>query len=72
MTDGPGNFCSVLPSKIPGGYNPLARHRERVNLCFLDAHVASFAANYVGIGTGLVERPDVRWHPPASTWNSAP
>jgi prepilin-type N-terminal cleavage/methylation domain-containing protein/prepilin-type processing-associated H-X9-DG protein len=71
MADAPGNYCSVIPSKYPGGYNPDARHHGRVNLCFLDAHVASVTADYIGIGTGLVEQPDVRWHPPGNTWDSA-
>lgn len=71
MADAPGNYCSVFPSRTPGGYNPVARHDRRVNLCFLDGHAAAFAATYIGVGSGLIEHLDVRWHPPDSTWNSA-
>lgn len=71
FADAPGNYCSVHPSRFPNGYNPVARHNGRVNICFLDGHAAAFPAEYVGIGIGLTERIDVRWHPPNSTWNSA-
>jgi general secretion pathway protein G len=71
MADAPGNYCSVFPSKFPGGYNPVPRHNKYVNICFLDGHVASIAACDIGIGTGLIETADVKWHPPNSTWNSA-
>ncbi|HUB24356.1 MAG TPA: type II secretion system protein [Tepidisphaeraceae bacterium] len=72
FTDAPGNYCSVFPSKTAGGYNPVARHANNtVNICFLDGHVAAFSAAYIGIGTGLPVHPDVVWHPPGSTWNSA-
>jgi prepilin-type processing-associated H-X9-DG protein len=71
MADAPGNYCAVFPSKSPGGYNPVARHHGRVNICFLDAHVSAIAAEYIGVGTGLTEQPDVRWHPPGSTWDEA-
>ncbi len=71
FADAPGNYCSVFPSKFPGGYNPVARHNHAVNICFLDGHATAIPAAYVGVGTGLVERADIRWHPPNSTWNSA-
>lgn len=71
MADGPGDHCSVFPSVIPNGYNPVARHNGRVNISFLDGHVAAFLPGDIGIGTGLIIRPDVRWHPSHSTWNSA-
>jgi len=71
LADGPGNYCSVFPSSQPDGYNPAPRHRGCVNICFLDGHVAAIPGSYIGCGTGLIERPDVRWHPPKSTWNSA-
>lgn len=71
MADGPGDYCSVIPSRLPGGYNPVARHDNRINLCFLDGHATSVHGAYVGLGTGLIERPDIRWHPPGSTWNGA-
>jgi prepilin-type N-terminal cleavage/methylation domain-containing protein/prepilin-type processing-associated H-X9-DG protein len=71
FADGPGNYCSVFPSRFPGGYNPVPRHNKLVNICFLDAHVAALPGEYIGVGTGLIDHPDVRWHPPDSTWNSA-
>ncbi|HZZ44674.1 MAG TPA: prepilin-type N-terminal cleavage/methylation domain-containing protein [Tepidisphaeraceae bacterium] len=71
FADAPGNYCSVFPSLTPGGYNPVARHNGRVNICFLDSHAASFLPADVGINTGVALRDDIRWHPPNSTWNSA-
>lgn len=72
FADAPGNYCSVFPSKTPGGYNPVPRHiNNTVNICFLDGHVEPISGQYIGCGTGLAERPDVRWHPPDSTWNGA-
>jgi len=72
LTDGPGNFCSIFPSKTAGGFNPVARHlNNTVNICFLDGHVMPIAASYIGVGTGLIEHPDIRWHPPGNTWTMA-
>jgi prepilin-type processing-associated H-X9-DG protein len=71
FADAPGNYCSVFPSKFPGGYNPAARHNQSVNLCFLDGHASAIPATYIGVGSGLIERSDVRWHPLNSTWNGA-
>jgi prepilin-type processing-associated H-X9-DG protein len=71
FADGPGNYCAVFPSRYPDGYNPVPRHNRAVNLCFLDAHVAAASPADIGIGAGLIVRPDIRWHPPDSTWNSA-
>jgi prepilin-type processing-associated H-X9-DG protein len=71
FADAPGNYCSVFPSQFVGGYNPVPRHNRAVNLCFVDAHAAAVSGETVGVGTGLTERPELRWHPPGSTWNSA-
>jgi len=71
LTDAPGNYCSVYPSKLPGGYNPVSRHNGCVNICFLDGHVAAIPGSYIGCGTGLIERADIQWLPPGSMWNSA-
>lgn len=71
LADAPGNYCSVIPSKYPGGYNPVPRHNGCVNICFLDDHVAAVPAAYIGVGTGLTTQPDVRWHPPGNPWNTA-
>jgi prepilin-type processing-associated H-X9-DG protein len=71
FADAPGNYCSVFPSKIPGGFNPVPRHNSFVNICFVDGHVAAVPGSYIGVGSGLIEHPEVRWHPTGSTWNSA-
>jgi prepilin-type processing-associated H-X9-DG protein len=72
FADAPGNYCSVFPSKQAGGYNPVPRHGNNlVNICFLDGHVEPMPGSYIGCGTGLIEHPDIRWHPPKSTWNGA-
>ena len=66
MADGPGAYCSVLPSSKP--YSPVARHNGTVNISFLDGHVAGFDGDYVGCGTGDPQRSDVRWVVPGSAW----
>jgi prepilin-type processing-associated H-X9-DG protein len=66
LADGPGNYCSVLPSNQ--AYSPVARHNGYVNLCFLDGHVASLPGSYVGCGVGIPTLPDVRWIVPNSVW----
>jgi len=71
FADAPGNYCSVFPSKFLGGYNPVPRHNNAVNICFLDGHASAIPGSYIGVGVGLIEQPDVRWHPPNSTWNGA-
>jgi prepilin-type processing-associated H-X9-DG protein/prepilin-type N-terminal cleavage/methylation domain-containing protein len=72
FADAPGNYCSVYPSSIAGGYNPVARHNNNtVNICFLDGHVDAIPGSYIGCGKGVIEHADVRWLPPGSTWNSA-
>jgi prepilin-type processing-associated H-X9-DG protein/prepilin-type N-terminal cleavage/methylation domain-containing protein len=75
MADGPDQHCAILPwvkSLYPSDYNPLARHRGSVNISFLDGHVDSFPAAYVGCEVGFVEHPDLRWKPPNSTWTGPP
>jgi prepilin-type processing-associated H-X9-DG protein len=57
FADAPGNYCSVFPSSAAGGYNPVPRHNGRVNICFLDEHVAAFPGAYLGCGTGLTMPP---------------
>jgi prepilin-type processing-associated H-X9-DG protein len=71
MTDAPGDYCSIFPSSYAGGYNPVPRHNNYANICFADGHVAAFLGSYIGVGTGLITQPDVVWHPPDNTWNSA-
>jgi prepilin-type processing-associated H-X9-DG protein len=67
MADAPGAFCSVLPAAA--AYSPVARHRGRVNISFLDGHVASFTGQEVGCGIGDPQRFDLRWIIPYSSWN---
>jgi prepilin-type processing-associated H-X9-DG protein/prepilin-type N-terminal cleavage/methylation domain-containing protein len=71
FADAPGNYCSVFPSQFAGGYNPVARHNGYVNICFVDGHVSGICGGDIGIGKGLIEHADIRWHPPNSTRNSA-
>ena len=66
MADAPGAYCSILPAAA--AYSPVARHRGRVNLAFLDGHVASYTGQEVGCGIGDPMRHDVRWTIPYSTW----
>jgi prepilin-type N-terminal cleavage/methylation domain-containing protein/prepilin-type processing-associated H-X9-DG protein len=66
MADAPGAYCSVLPGA--GDYSPVARHRGRLNISFLDGHVGSFTGPEIGCGIGDPQRIDVRWTIPYSTW----
>jgi prepilin-type processing-associated H-X9-DG protein/prepilin-type N-terminal cleavage/methylation domain-containing protein len=70
LADAPGNYCSVFPSIYAGGYNPVPRHNNLVNICFLDGHVAAFAGAYLGCNSGVIEQPDVQWVPLGSTWSA--
>ena len=71
FADAPGDHCSVIPSRFVDGYNPVPRHNGRVNICFLDGHVTSYTGEEIGVNSGVVDRPDVRWHPPGNPWNGA-
>jgi len=66
MADGPGNYCSALPSKE--AYSPVARHLGRVKISFLDGHVNSFPEAYVGCRMGDPRHGDVQWIVPGSSW----
>ncbi|MFI5378874.1 MAG: prepilin-type N-terminal cleavage/methylation domain-containing protein [Tepidisphaerales bacterium] len=70
LADAPESHCSVLPSNQP--YSPVARHGGRVNIAFLDGHVASFTAEEAGCGRGIIENPDLRWRVPDSPWPGPP
>jgi prepilin-type processing-associated H-X9-DG protein/prepilin-type N-terminal cleavage/methylation domain-containing protein len=67
MADAPGAFASIMPTAI-GMYNPVARHRGRVNIAFLDGHVASLPGEEAGIGRGEPGRADLVWAPPRTPW----
>ena len=66
LADGPAGYCSTLPyvstAAAPAPFNPVARHKGRVNLAFLDGHVAAFDSAYVGINVGDPKHDDVRWY----------
>jgi prepilin-type N-terminal cleavage/methylation domain-containing protein/prepilin-type processing-associated H-X9-DG protein len=66
MADGPGTYCSVLPANR--AYSPEPRHSEMVNVAFLDGHVSAFDGTELGCGVGLIDRDDVRWKVPDSSW----
>jgi prepilin-type processing-associated H-X9-DG protein/prepilin-type N-terminal cleavage/methylation domain-containing protein len=66
MADAAGDHCSVLPAAQP--YSPVARHRGKVNISFLDGHVAAFSGQYVGCGVGDPDRPDIHWIVPNDPW----
>jgi prepilin-type processing-associated H-X9-DG protein/prepilin-type N-terminal cleavage/methylation domain-containing protein len=70
MTEGPGNYCAVLPSNK--SYSAAAPHRGRMNIAFLDGHVAMFTGQEVGCGIGDPQREDVRWLIPGSVWQGPP
>jgi prepilin-type processing-associated H-X9-DG protein len=70
FADGPGNYCSVLPSTQ--SYSPVPRHSGNVNLVFLDGHAASFEGKLAGCGVGLPQRGDMRWRVPGSAWPGPP
>lgn len=66
LADAPGQYCSVLPANA--AYSPSARHMGRVNIAYLDGHVASYTGAEVGCGVGDPSRPDIRWVVPYSSW----
>lgn len=66
FADAPGKYCSVFPSSQP--FSPDPRHDKRLNIAFLDGHVASFQGDYAGCGVGDLKRPELRWDVPNSPW----
>ncbi len=73
MADGPIGYCSTVPfvstPSAPAPFNPVPRHNGRVNLSFLDGHVASFDGSHVGcniagdpVHPDACNQPDVRWY----------
>jgi prepilin-type processing-associated H-X9-DG protein len=38
------------------------------NVAFLDGHVSAFVGTELGCGVGLIDREDVRWKVPDSSW----
>lgn len=77
MTDGPLGYCATLPYKPSavnaGLFNPVARHRGKLNVAFLDGHVVCMAGEEAGCQMGDPQRADVRWYwytpgPPPAPW----
>ena len=66
LTEGPGPYCSVLPSA--NAYGCVVRHKGSINIAFLDGHVATYTGQEVGCGIGDPKRADVRWVVASSTW----
>lgn len=66
FADAPGKYCSIFPSPQP--FSPDPRHDKRLNIAFLDGHVATFAGAYAGCGVGDLKRPELRWDVPNSPW----
>ncbi len=59
MADGPGGYCSTVPSANENSVQ--ARHSGRANLAFLDGHVQSYAGSYLGCGVGEQSHDEVQW-----------
>ena len=70
MADALGPYSSTVPSVL--GYSVNARHAGRANVVFVDGHVQSFAADYLGCGTGAVEHDDIRWQTLSDGINQLP
>jgi prepilin-type processing-associated H-X9-DG protein len=67
---GPGGYASTIPSAM--AYYVPARPEGRVNVAFLDGHVAAFEGEYIGCGKGAIEQPDVHWRTGLESPNAAP
>ena len=59
LAESPGPFASTYPSTLP--YTCQAPFNGKGNVLFLDGHVTSFDAAYLGVGKGDPQRDDVRW-----------
>lgn len=73
MADGPTGNCSTVPFQgnagAPSSFNPVPRHNGRVNIAFLDTHVAGFTAAYIGCNKlgdpahpDACNHTDLRWY----------
>jgi prepilin-type processing-associated H-X9-DG protein len=70
MADSGCAYSSTVPSSQL--YSAQARHALRANITFLDGHAQSFKGDYLGCGTGAVERPDVHWQTESDGINHTP
>ncbi len=59
MAEAPGQYSSTYPSR--NAYSVAAPHRGKGNVLFLDGHVQTLSASYLGCGVGDPGHPDVSW-----------
>ncbi len=59
LSETPGQYSSTYPSSR--AYSCLAPFSDRGHVLFLDGHVGSFTAEYLGVNKGDPQRDDVRW-----------
>jgi prepilin-type processing-associated H-X9-DG protein/prepilin-type N-terminal cleavage/methylation domain-containing protein len=59
MAEAPGQFSSTYPSSR--AYSVAAPHRNKGNVLFLDGHVQTLSASYLGCGVGDPKHSDVSW-----------
>ncbi len=59
LAESPGAYASTYPSSR--AYGCVAPYNGRGNILFLDGHVGTFAADYIGVGKSDPHRDHVRW-----------
>jgi prepilin-type processing-associated H-X9-DG protein/prepilin-type N-terminal cleavage/methylation domain-containing protein len=59
MAEAPGQYSSTYPSRNP--YSVAAPHRGKGNVLFLDGHVQTLTASYLGCGVGDPQHSEVSW-----------
>lgn len=59
LAETPGQYASTYPSKR--AYSCQAPYRNKGDILFLDGHVSSYPASYLGVNVGDPHRPDVSW-----------
>jgi prepilin-type processing-associated H-X9-DG protein len=59
LAESPGSYSSTYPSKQM--YSCQAPYRGQGDVLFLDGHVGSYSAKYLGVNKGDPGRPDVSW-----------
>jgi len=70
LADSPATHCSVWPGNVM--YSPAPRHGGRVNIAFLDGHVASYSGDEAGYGRPVQAGVEMTWAVPGSTWPGPP
>jgi len=59
LAESPGPYASTYPSARD--FSCLAPYNGKGDILFLDGHVGTFTAEYIGVGSGDPQRNDVRW-----------